>query len=47
VVRSTGFRLIWLCFFLSGATGLIYQVVWLRMLGLRVPAIVIAQSGGS
>jgi spermidine synthase len=30
----SGFRLIWLCFFLSGATGLVYQVVWLRMLGL-------------
>jgi spermidine synthase len=28
------YRLIWLCFFLSGATGLVYQVVWLRMLGL-------------
>jgi spermidine synthase len=26
--------LIFACFFLSGATGLIYQVVWLRMLGL-------------
>ncbi len=23
-----------MCFFLSGATGLVYQVVWLRMLGL-------------
>lgn len=33
-LRSTGFGLIWLCFFLSGATGLVYQVVWLRMLGL-------------
>jgi len=33
-LRSTGFALIWLCFFLSGATGLVYQVVWLRMLGL-------------
>jgi spermidine synthase len=26
--------IIFACFFLSGATGLIYQVVWLRMLGL-------------
>jgi spermidine synthase len=26
--------LIFACFFLSGATGLVYQVVWLRMLGL-------------
>jgi spermidine synthase len=33
-LRSTGFGLIWFCFFLSGATGLVYQVVWLRMLGL-------------
>ncbi len=33
-LRATGFALIWLCFFLSGATGLVYQVVWLRMLGL-------------
>jgi spermidine synthase len=30
----SGFNLIFLCFFLSGATGLIYQVIWLRMLGL-------------
>ena len=22
------------CFFLSGATGLVYQVIWLRLLGL-------------
>ena len=29
-----GFEVIFLCFFLSGATGLIYQVIWLRMLGL-------------
>ncbi len=26
--------LIFACFFLSGATGLVYQLVWLRMLGL-------------
>ena len=26
--------MIFACFFLSGATGLIYQVIWLRMLGL-------------
>src|SRR5436309_11793509 len=31
---ASGFRLIWFCFFLSGATGLVYEVVWLRMLGL-------------
>ena len=31
---STGFGVIFVCFFLSGATGLIYQVVWLRLLGL-------------
>jgi spermidine synthase len=29
-----GFGIVFVCFFLSGATGLIYQVVWLRMLGL-------------
>jgi spermidine synthase len=31
---AASFKLIFLCFFLSGATGLIYQVIWLRMLGL-------------
>lgn len=30
----TGFGVIFACFFLSGATGLIYQVLWLRLLGL-------------
>ena len=29
-----GSGIIVLCFFLSGATGLVYQVVWLRILGL-------------
>jgi spermidine synthase len=29
-----GAGIIVLCFFLSGATGLVYQVVWLRLLGL-------------
>src|SRR3990172_3721507 len=29
-----GAGMIVLCFFLSGATGLVYQVVWLRLLGL-------------
>jgi spermidine synthase len=28
------FHVLLVCFFLSGATGLIYEVVWLRMLGL-------------
>jgi spermidine synthase len=28
------FRLLGACFFLSGATALVYEVVWLRMLGL-------------
>ena len=32
MTRST--RPIFACFFLSGATGLVYQVVWLRLLGL-------------
>jgi hypothetical protein len=30
----SGFGVIFLCFLLSGATGLIYQVIWLRLLGL-------------
>jgi spermidine synthase len=29
-----GYGLVFVCFFLSGATGLVYQVLWLRMLGL-------------
>ncbi len=29
-----GFGVIFVCFFLSGATGLVYQVLWLRLLGL-------------
>jgi len=29
-----GAGIIVLCFFLWGATGLVYQVVWLRILGL-------------
>ena len=29
-----GSGIIVLCFFLSEATGLVYQVVWLRILGL-------------
>ena len=28
------FHVLLVCFFLSGATGLIYEVVWLRLLGL-------------
>jgi len=28
------FLLLAICFFLSGATGLVYQIVWMRMLGL-------------
>jgi spermidine synthase len=28
------FAILLVCFFLSGATGLVYEVVWLRMLGL-------------
>ena len=34
VSRPPAFLLLGACFFLSGATGLVYQVVWLRMLGL-------------
>jgi spermidine synthase len=32
--HARGFPLLALCFFLSGATGLVYQIVWMRMLGL-------------
>src|SRR6185369_13207593 len=32
--RIRGLALLALCFFLSGATGLVYQTVWMRMLGL-------------
>ncbi len=32
--RRPRFSVLALCFFLSGATGLVYQVVWQRMLGL-------------
>jgi spermidine synthase len=31
---TSAFRVLLLCFFLSGATALVYEVVWLRMLGL-------------
>jgi spermidine synthase len=34
--RGQGFGVLAACFFLSGATGLVYQVVWLRLLGLIV-----------
>ena len=29
-----GLALLFACFFVSGALGLMYEVVWLRMLGL-------------
>lgn len=32
--RRAGHGLILACFFFSGATGLVYQVAWLRMLAL-------------
>ena len=35
--RRSGFVIIasiWLCFFLSGAARLVYEIVWTRMLGL-------------
>jgi spermidine synthase len=32
--HATAFRVVLLCFFLSGATGLIYELLWVRMLGL-------------
>jgi spermidine synthase len=34
VARRASLYLLCACFFLSGATGLVYEVVWLRMLGL-------------
>lgn len=38
------FRVIGLCFILSGATGLIYEVLWARMLGLVFGATTLAVS---
>ena len=38
------FRAIGLCFVLSGATGLIYEVLWARMLGLVFGATTLAVS---
>lgn len=32
--RPSAAGILLICFFLSGATGLVYEVVWLRMLGL-------------
>src|SRR5436309_6714679 len=40
----SGLSLIAVCFVLSGATGLIYEVVWARMLGLVFGATTIAIS---
>jgi spermidine synthase len=34
VTRRSMFAVLCACFFLSGATGLVYEVVWLRMLGV-------------
>ena len=41
--RNT-FKLVAACFFLSGATGLIYEVLWARMLGLVFGATTLAVS---
>jgi spermidine synthase len=38
------FKFLAICFLLSGATGLIYEVVWARMLGLVFGATTIAIS---
>lgn len=38
------FRLVAICFFLSGATGLIYEMLWARMLGLVFGATTLAVS---
>lgn len=32
--RMPGLIVLFVCFFVSGAVGLVYEVVWLRMLGL-------------
>src|SRR5215813_10365639 len=34
MASRAGLTVVFLCFFLSGATGLVYEVVWLRMLSL-------------
>ncbi len=44
VYSSRGLWLIGLCFVLSGATGLIYEVLWARMLGLVFGATTLAVS---
>lgn len=41
---TTALRLVALCFVLSGATGLIYEVLWARMLGLVFGATTVAIS---
>src|SRR5438477_7321180 len=41
---SKGFNFLAICFLFSGATGLIYEVVWARMLGLVFGATTIAIS---
>jgi spermidine synthase len=41
---ATSLRLIALCFILSGATGLVYEVLWARMLGLVFGATTLAVS---
>ena len=41
---SNTFKLVAACFFLSGATGLIYEVLWARMLGLIFGATTLAVS---
>ncbi len=40
----TTFKIVAACFFLSGATGLIYEVLWARMLGLVFGATTLAVS---
>src|ERR1041384_8827312 len=41
---SKTLRIVAACFFLSGATGLIYEVLWARMLGLVFGATTLAVS---
>ncbi|HWF87908.1 MAG TPA: hypothetical protein VN659_03710, partial [Pyrinomonadaceae bacterium] len=44
VYSSSTIVLVGLCFVLSGATGLIYEVLWARMLGLVFGATTLAVS---
>ena len=42
--RSGRLGMVFLCFFLSGACGLVYEVVWIRMMVLTIGSTVFAVS---